>query len=44
LRTAEIGDIYGNTIAVTAGLKAEERLIVTGATLVSDGEVVRIIL
>ena len=43
LRTVEIGDIYRNTIAVTAGLKAEERIIVTGATLVSEGEVVRII-
>ena len=43
LRTVEIGDIYGNTIAVTAGLKAGERIIVTGATPVSEREVVRII-
>ena len=43
LRTVEIGDIYGNTIAVTAGLEAGERIIITGATLVSEEEVVRII-
>jgi multidrug efflux system membrane fusion protein len=42
-RDVELGDISGNLIAVTRGLRPSERVIVTGATLVSDGERVRVI-
>ena len=39
----ELGEVYGNMIAVTRGLKAGEPVIVTGATLVTDAQPVRII-
>ncbi len=42
-RDVELGDISGNLIAVTQGLRPAERVIVTGATLVSDGERVSVI-
>jgi hypothetical protein len=35
--------VYGNSIAVTAGVQVGEQVIVTGATLVVDGEPVQII-
>lgn len=37
LRKVELGEIAGDRVAVTSGLKAGERVIVRGATLVSDG-------
>jgi RND family efflux transporter MFP subunit len=43
LRKVALGEALGNTIAVTSGLKAGERVIVTGATLVTDGAPVRIV-
>ncbi|PYS95534.1 MAG: efflux RND transporter periplasmic adaptor subunit [Acidobacteria bacterium] len=43
LRKVTLGEALGNTIAVTFGLKSGERVIVTGATLVTDGEPVRIV-
>lgn len=42
-RDVELGDISGNLIAVTQGLRPAERVIVTGATLVTDGERVSVI-
>lgn len=39
----ELGEVYGNMIAVTRGLKVGEPVIVTGATLVTDGQAVRVI-
>ncbi|MBI2875276.1 MAG: efflux RND transporter periplasmic adaptor subunit [Candidatus Tectomicrobia bacterium] len=42
-RNVELGEALGNRIAVTQGVKMGERVIVTGATLVTDGEPVRII-
>lgn len=43
LRRVQLGDIRGNTIVVTTGLTPGEQVIVTGATLVSAGEPVRIV-
>jgi len=39
----ELGEVYGNMIAVTKGVKVGEPVIVTGATLVIDGQPVRVI-
>ncbi|MGE0821120.1 MAG: efflux RND transporter periplasmic adaptor subunit [Candidatus Binatia bacterium] len=43
IRNVQLGDVYGNAIAVTAGVQVGEQVIVTGATLVADGEPVQII-
>jgi RND family efflux transporter MFP subunit len=43
IRNVQLGDVYGNSIAVTAGVEVGEQVIVTGATLVVDGEPVTII-
>ena len=42
-RSVELGDAYGNLVAVTAGVKPGERVLTTGATLVKSGDRVRII-
>ncbi len=42
-RAVELGDAYGNTIAVTSGLQLGEHVVTTGATIVKSGEQVRII-
>ncbi|MFB3922969.1 MAG: efflux RND transporter periplasmic adaptor subunit [Terriglobia bacterium] len=43
VRKIALGEAYGNTITVASGVRPGERVIVTGATVVSDGEQVRII-
>jgi multidrug efflux system membrane fusion protein len=43
VRRVELGEVTGNTIAVTKGVNAGERVIVSGATLVVDGAPVRIL-
>lgn len=43
VRRVELGEAQGNSITVASGLKVGERVIVTGATLVNDGEIVRIV-
>jgi len=43
LRPVALGDVIGNTIVVENGLSVGERVIVTGATLVTDGEAIRVI-
>lgn len=43
LRHVQTGATLGNSIAVTSGVSAGEQVIVSGATLVSDGEQVRVI-
>lgn len=43
LRSVSLGDVFGNRVAVSSGLMIGETVIVTGATLVVDGEVVAII-
>lgn len=42
-RNIELGDTYGNLIAVSSGVHQGEQVIVTGATIVTDGQRVRII-
>ena len=41
MRRVELGEVMGNTIAVTKGLNAGDRVVVTGATLLVDGAHVR---
>lgn len=43
LRDVELGEVYGNTIAATAGLKPGDQVVVTGGTLLRDGDSVAII-
>lgn len=43
-RTIKIGEVFGNMIAVTEGVKKGDRVIVTGATLIVDGDEVKIAL
>jgi RND family efflux transporter MFP subunit len=42
-RTVTLGAVQGNLVAVTSGLAAGERVVVMGATLLKDGEAVRVI-
>lgn len=42
-RLIKLGEAYGNMIAVTEGVSPGERVIVSGASLVVDGEQVRVI-
>jgi len=39
----ELGATYGNTIAVERGLKPGDRVVTYGATIIKDGETVRVI-
>ena len=43
LHRVSIGETIGNMIVISSGVKAGEKIIVSGATLVSDGEKVRVI-
>jgi RND family efflux transporter MFP subunit len=43
LRTVELGDVTGNGVAVTHGVASGERVVVTGASLLVDGDSVRVI-
>ena len=43
VRDVELGEVYGNQVAVLRGLSPGERVIVTGATLARDGTPVRVI-
>ena len=43
LHKVSLGEVVGNRIAVTSGLKAGDRVVVTGATIVADGDKVRVI-
>jgi RND family efflux transporter MFP subunit len=43
LRKVALGDVFGNTIAVRDGLNRGDRVIVTGASLVREGEPVRVV-
>ena len=42
-RTVELGAAYGNVIGLEKGLKPGDRVIVTGATQVRDGQQVRVL-
>jgi RND family efflux transporter MFP subunit len=43
LRDVKLGESYGNTVAVTEGLKPGDRVITTGGTMVNDGDPVKVI-
>jgi multidrug efflux system membrane fusion protein len=43
VRDVKLGETYGNTIAVTDGVKEGDRVITIGVTLVRDGDVVKVI-
>ncbi|HZM96409.1 MAG TPA: efflux RND transporter periplasmic adaptor subunit [Vicinamibacterales bacterium] len=43
LRRVELGDVLGNGVAVTHGIAAGDRVVVTGASLLVDGDPVRVI-
>jgi multidrug efflux system membrane fusion protein len=43
VRRVSLGDVTGNLIAVREGLRSGDRVIVRGATIVADGQAVRII-
>ncbi|HXY06225.1 MAG TPA: efflux RND transporter periplasmic adaptor subunit [Terriglobales bacterium] len=43
LRRVGVGDAYGNMIEVTSGLSEGEKVVATGATLIKNGDQVRII-
>ncbi|USG60876.1 efflux RND transporter periplasmic adaptor subunit [Sneathiella marina] len=43
LTDVELGQVYGNNIAVLKGVEPSDQIIVSGATLVTDGEQVSII-
>lgn len=42
-RDVSLGRISGNRVAVTAGLKVGDRVVVSGASLLTDGDAVRVI-
>ena len=41
IRNVNLGEAYGNTVAVVDGLKTGERVVTTGSTLIVDGERVK---
>ncbi len=43
VRSVKLGEVVGNRIVVTSGLAAGERVVVTGTTIISDGDHVRVI-
>jgi multidrug efflux pump subunit AcrA (membrane-fusion protein) len=43
LRRVELGEVIGNTIAVLKGLEPGEHVVVSGATLLVDGDPVRVL-
>lgn len=43
VRPVKLGEVVGNRIVVTTGLTAGERVVVSGATIVADGDRVRVI-
>jgi len=43
LRAVELGAVYGNRVAALSGVAAGDRVIVSGNTVVKDGDVVRVL-
>ncbi len=39
----KLGEVVGNAVVVNEGLKAAERVVSMGATLLADGDAVRVI-
>jgi RND family efflux transporter MFP subunit len=43
LRPVEVGPVFGNSVAIVGGVSPEERIVVTGAKLLTDGAPVSVI-
>jgi RND family efflux transporter MFP subunit len=43
LRDVKLGESFGNAVAVAEGLKRGDRVIITGGTMVNDGDQVKVI-
>jgi len=43
LRNVQLGQTYGNTVAITGGVKIGEQVITTGSSLVADGDPVQVV-
>jgi RND family efflux transporter MFP subunit len=43
LRSVELGEAFGNMIAINKGVAAGDKVVTTGVSLVKDGDVVRVI-
>jgi RND family efflux transporter MFP subunit len=43
LRQVELGEVIGNAVAVTKGVSAGERVVVSGATLLVDGAPIKVL-
>jgi multidrug efflux pump subunit AcrA (membrane-fusion protein) len=43
LRNVEVGQSFGNAIAIVSGIQKGELVITTGATQVADGDLVKLI-
>jgi len=43
LRDVKLGESFGNAVAVAEGLKPGDQVIITGATMVNDGDQVKVI-
>jgi RND family efflux transporter MFP subunit len=43
IQPVELGEAYGNLIAISKGLNSGDRVVTTGVTLIKDGETVRVI-
>lgn len=42
-REVDIGNVYGNLIAVTRGLTPEDRVVISGAAMIKNGDKVRVV-
>jgi multidrug efflux system membrane fusion protein len=43
LKDVKLGDVVGNAVIVSEGLEPKQRIVSMGATLLTDGEPVRVI-
>jgi multidrug efflux system membrane fusion protein len=41
-RAVRLGDAYGNLIGITEGLRKGEQVVVAGASVLTDGEIVQV--
>jgi multidrug efflux system membrane fusion protein len=43
MRSVDLGDAYGNRIAITKGVEPGERVVTTGVSLLHDGDTIRLL-
>ena len=43
LRSVELGEVMGNGVAVKSGVTSGDRIVITGANLLVDGDPIRVI-